>query len=139
MYLNMKNRVILSLSMLMLFAVSACVKTDTKKYTGVYVGTLTSADIVKKNIQLTFTNASNKKTLSLFDIDLTKISENQFEADAEIVLEIIHLIDTNVTVDMLSNTSATFVFENNEVSMDMKYNFSRKMTDVINVRYIGKK
>ena len=123
----------------MLFAVSACVKTDTNKYTGLYAGTLTSADIVKENVQLTFTNISNQKTLSLFDIELEKVSDNQFNASAEIVLEVIHLIDTNITAEMVSNTSATFVFENDEVTMDMKYNFSHKMTNTVNVRYIGKK
>jgi hypothetical protein len=117
----------------------ACVKTDTNRYTGTYTGTLTSADIIKEDVEMTFTNVSNKKTLFIFNIELEKTSENQFTADAEVILEIVHLLDTNITEDMVANASATFVFEEDEVTMDMKYNMLQKMTNTVNMRYIGKK
>jgi hypothetical protein len=134
----MKNRTILILTIITLFTTISCKKDDLNIYTGTYTGTLTSTDFVKKDVKLTFTNASNKKTLCLFDIELTKVSENQLNADAKIVLELIHLIDTNITVDIVANASATFVFENEEVTMDMKYSLIGRTSDK-NVRYIGKK
>jgi len=134
----MRNTVILGLIIVIVFAAISCKKEGTSVYTGTYTGKLTSANFVKDDVQLTFTNASNNKTLCLFDIALTKISENQFSADAKVVLEIIHLFNADITADKVSNPSATFVFEDGEVTMDMKYN-SSEQTDNINVRYIGKK
>jgi len=135
----MKNITALSLSIVISFVTIACNKADTNRYTGTYTGTLTTPGIVKDDVQMTFTNVFNKKTLSLFDEELTKKSENQFSADAEIVLNIIQLVNTDITEDMVSNTSAVFVFENDEVTMDLQYNLLQKMTNTVNVRYIGKK
>ena len=135
----MKGTAILSLTIVIIFATISCKKSDTNQYAGTYIGTLTTTDdFVKKDVQLTFTNTPNKKMLYLFDIALTKISDNQFNADAKIVLEIIHLIDTAIKADIVTNASATFVFENEEVTMDMKYNLP-EIVNYINVRYIGKK
>ena len=135
----MKNRIVLILSVMVLFTVCSCVKDNTDQYVGIYTGTLTTIDFVKEDVQLTFTNHSNKKTLSIFDIELEKISDNQFNANIEVILEIIHLVDTGITADILSNASATFAFENDEVTMDMKYNFFKSVEEPFYVRYIGKK
>jgi len=136
----MKNITVLSLGIMMLIATVSCVKTNTNQLTGTYTGTLTSTYSVKEDVQLAFTNAHNKQSLFVFGMELEKISDNQFNADATIVLEIVHLIDTNITEDILSNASATFVFEDDEVTMDMKYSLYKKMLDnTLYVRYIGKK
>jgi hypothetical protein len=135
----MKNIRVLSLSIVILFVVVSCNKLDTSKFTGTYTGTLTSMNLVKENVQLTFTNVQNKKKLSIFGSELEKISENQFNADASVILEIIHLIDTNITKNMIVNASAAFVFDGDEVTMSMKYSISHKMTNTVNVIYIGNK
>ena len=136
----MKNVTKLILSIIALFMVSACQRENVNTYAGKYKGTLTADVLVKNDVGLIFRKGTDKKTLSLFDVDLIKTSENQFSADVEIMLKILHLIDADITEKMLSNASATFVFENNEVTMDMKYNLSKSvMQDPIYVRYIGKK
>ena len=136
----MKNVTKLILSIIALFMVSACQRENVNTYAGKYEGTLTAGNLVKNDVGLTFRKGTEKKTLSLFDIDLTKTAKNQFSADATILLKIIHLIDADITEKTFFNASATFVFENDEVTMDMKYSFSQSdVQEPIYVRYIGKK
>jgi hypothetical protein len=124
----MKSTAILSLTIIIVFTTVSCKTPDANQYAGTYIGTLTTTDdFVKKDVQLIFTNTPNKKILYLFDVALTKISGNQFNADAKIVLKIIHLIDTTIKADIITNASATFVFENEEVTMDMKYNLPKRV------------
>jgi len=134
----MRSVIILSSIIVILFAGFSCKKADVSEFTGTYTGKLTAKDFIKENVQLTFTSTSNKNTLCLFDIALTKVSDNQFHADGEIILEIIHLVEPNITTDIVSNATVTFVFENEEVTMDMRYNLSAR-TGSVNIRYIGKK
>ena len=136
----MKNITKLILSIIALFMASSCQKESVNMYTGTYKGTLTTDDLVKKDVALTFRKGTDKKTLSLFDIDLAKTSENQFSADAAIMLKIIHLVDMDIAEKMLFNASATFVFENDEVTMDMEYSLSKSaVQEPLHVRFIGKK
>lgn len=136
----MKNIVIVSLSIVISFMAVSCNKVDVSKLAGTYTGTLTSADVVKEDVQLTFSTVFDRKTLSLFNVELEKTSENnKFNADASVILEMIHLIDADITEDIVTNASAVFVFEDEEVTMDMKYSISHKMNNTVNVRYIGKK
>ena len=134
----MKNTAVLSLAIMILLAANSCKKMNTGDYTGTYSGTLTAADFVREDVQLTFTNNPDNTTLFLFDIELIKVSENQFTGDGDVVLEIINMVDTSVKADIVSNMSATFVFEDDEVAMDMRYSLLKNM-DAIYVRYIGKK
>ncbi len=138
-YLQMKNALLLTLIFTAIFVITGCKKTDIAKYTGTYTGTLTSTNFIKEDVQLTFTSEeSHKESLFLYGIALTNTSKGQYSANDEIVLKIIHIINQDITADVISNTSAVFVFEEEEVTMDMKYNIAG-VTNTVNVRYIGNK
>jgi hypothetical protein len=137
--IKMKNIIPLTLIFTVIFVLTGCKKIDASKYTGTYLGTLTATNFVKEDVELTFTNQnSNKETLYLDGIALNRISEGRYDANEEIILRIINILNVDITLDIISNTSAVFVFEKNEVTMDMQYN----MTGTVNsstIRYVGHK
>jgi hypothetical protein len=137
--IKMKNIIPLTLIFTVVFVLTGCKKIDTSKYTGTYFGTLTATNFVKEDVELTFTNKnSNKEILYLYDVALKRISEGRYDANEEIILKIIHILNMDITLDVISNTSAVFVFEKNEVTMDMQYNVAGTVSSS-NIRYIGHK
>jgi uncharacterized lipoprotein YehR (DUF1307 family) len=137
--MKMKNIITLILIFTVIFTLTGCRKTDASKYTGVYIGTLTAIDYTKEDVELVFVNKDgNKEILYLYDIALTRTSKGQYSANGEIALKIINMLNEEITLDIISNTSTVFVFEEDEVTMDMHYNIAGT-ANTFHVRYIGNK
>jgi hypothetical protein len=135
----MKNIITLTLIFTVIFVWAGCRKTDASKYTGAYIGTLIATDYIKEDVELIFVNKDgNKEILYLYDIALTRISKGQYNANEEIALQIINIFNEEITSDIISNTSIAFVFDGNEVTMDMHYNVAG-VANMFHVRYIGNK
>jgi hypothetical protein len=137
--LKMKNIITLTLIFTVIFVLTGCRKIDASKYTGTYIGTLIAIDYTKEDVELVFVNKDgNKEILYLYDVALTRISKGQYDADEEIALKIIKMLNEDITPDIISNTSTVFVFDTDEVTMDMHYNVAGT-ADTFHVRYIGNK
>jgi uncharacterized lipoprotein YehR (DUF1307 family) len=135
----MKKLISLTLIFIIVFVITGCGKKDASKYTGTYIGTLTATDFVKEDVELTFTNKSSKKeVLYLYGIALTRTASGQYNANNEIALKIINILNEDMDTDIISNTSVLFVFEEDEVTMDMQYNIAG-VADPFYIRYIGVK
>lgn len=135
----MKNIITLILIFNIIFVLTGCKKTDASKYTGTYIGTLTATDYIKEDVELLFVNKDgNKEILYLYDIALTRIAKGQYNANEKIALKFINMLNEEITLDIISNTSTVFVFEGDEVTMDMHYNIAGT-TDTFHIRYIGNK
>ena len=125
-------------SMMLLFI--TCRKGAASKHAGVYCGTLSSPEITKKDsVEFYFgIDVSNEEILTLFEQPLKRGIENQYTADGTIVLDIIHILYPRTVRAQIANTSALFVFEENEVMMDMTYSLVGT-SENMNIRFIGKK
>jgi hypothetical protein len=135
----MKNIITLTLIFTVILVLTGCRKTDASKYTGTYIGTLTTIDYTKENVEFVFVNKNgNKEILYLYDIALTRVSKGQYNASEEIAMKIISMMNEEITPDITSNTSTVFVFDVNEVTMDMHYNVAGT-ANTFHVRYIGNK
>jgi PBP1b-binding outer membrane lipoprotein LpoB len=135
----MKKTTILILIFTIVFLLTGCKGKDASKYAGIYKGTLMTADYTEKDVELVFTNKNtNKETLYLYDIALSRILKGQYNANEEIALKLINILNEDITFDVISNTSTTFVFEDNEVTMDMHYNIAGT-ANTFHIRYIGSK
>jgi uncharacterized lipoprotein YehR (DUF1307 family) len=137
--MKLRNIITLISIFIFVFLLTGCKKADSSKYSGAYIGILTATDYAKEDVELVFAcKNTNKEILYLYDIGLTRVSEGQYNANGEIALKIINLINENITLDIISNTSTTFVFEKDEVTMDMHYNIAGS-ANTLHIRYIGKK
>ena len=127
----------LILSTILVF--TACRKDIVGSYVGVYLGTLSSQKIVQDNVEFQFEkNASDEQMLALFEYPLVQKETNQYTADGEVVFKIIHMLYPRLSKGQISNTSALFVFEKEEVTMELTYSVAGSQ-DSHNIRFIGKK
>ena len=127
----------LVISMLLLFA--TCKKDIVDRQVGVYLGTLSSQEIIKDSVEFHFEiDSSNEEILMLFEHPLKHETDNQYMADETIVLEIIRILFPKTTRTQIANTFALFVFEENEVTMDLTYSTAGN-SESLNIRFIGKK
>jgi len=135
----MKRIVILFLTFSMVLLFIACKKDAVGKYVGIYQGTLSSQEVVKENVEFCFEiDNSNEEMLTMYGHSLKYREENQYTADAAIVLEVIHILYPKTTRTQLANSSALFVFEEKEVTMELTYSIAGNSEDQ-NMRFIGKK
>ena len=118
---------------------TACKKDIVSSYAGVYLGTLSSQKVVQDSVEFQFQkDASDKQMLALFEYPLIQKESNQFMAEGEVVLKIIHILYPRLSRSQISNTSALFVFEKEEVTMELTYSMAGNL-DSHNMRFIGKK
>ena len=118
---------------------TTCRKDVADKYAGTYLGTLSSQEIVKDSIELRFgVDDSNEEILTMFEHPLKHEIENQYKADESVVLEIIRILYPKTARTQITNTSALFVFEEKEVTMELIYSFADSPENM-NMRFIGKK
>ncbi|MDR1459173.1 MAG: hypothetical protein LBI60_03060, partial [Bacteroidales bacterium] len=73
-----------------------------------------------------------------YGVALKRIADGQYDANEEIIIKIINILNMDVSFDIISNASAVFVFEKNEVTMDMQYNIAGTVSSS-NIRYVGRK
>ena len=127
----------LTFSMVLLFA--ACKKDAADKYAGIYLGTLSSQEMVKDSIEFYFEiDASNEEILTLFGHPLKHGQDNQYTANEMIIMEVIYILYPKTIRTQIANSSALFVFEEKEVTMELIYSLAGTSEDM-SMRFIGKK
>lgn len=116
-------------------------KKDVSNYAGKYEGTLTgSNNTVKDNVELLFeVDTSNENILLFSGHKLIEESANQYTTnDKEAILKIINMLYPDVTSNMIYNTTAVFVFEKKELTMNLQYG-KIDDSDNLTIRFIGKR
>jgi hypothetical protein len=116
-------------------------KKDVSDYAGRYEGTLTGANnTVKDNVELLFeVDASNEDILLFSGHNLTEEAVNQYTTtDKEAILKIVNMLYPDITFNDIYNTSAVFVFEKKELTMDLQYGQTNN-SDNLAIRFIGKR
>ena len=137
--IEMKRVITLFLILSTTLIFTACKKDIVGSYAGVYLGTLSSQKVVKDSVEFQFErDASDEQMLALFEFPLVKKETNQYTADGEVVFKIIHILYPRLSRTQISNTSALFVFEKEEVTMELTYSMAGN-SDSHNIRFIGKK
>ena len=135
----MKRTVTLFLVFSVLTLFVACEKNAVARYAGTYTGTLSSHKLIKENVELRFEKDDSKThTLALFGIPLKKEEINRYTTGDTVVLNILQIAYPRLARGQIANMSALFVFEENEVSMDLAYSVVNNPTN-LNLCFIGKK
>lgn len=119
----------------------ASCKKNVSDYAGKYEGTLSSQDTRKDNVKLLFdTDVSNENILLFSIYPLTEgKDDNQYTiTDKEAILKIVNILYPDITFGMIYNTSAVFVFEKKELTMNLQYGQTNN-SDNLAIRFIGKR
>ncbi len=116
-------------------------KKDVSDYAGKYKGTLSSQDTRKDNVELLFEiNDSNGDILLFSGHSLTEETFNQYTTDdKETILKIVNMLYPDITSSMIYNTSAIFVFEKKELTMELQYGTITNDSDHLIIRFIGER
>ena len=114
-------------------------KEDISDFAGVYKGTLSSQNLIKDDVELLFeVDASNKETLLFSGHALTHEEDGHYSiAEKEALLKIVNMLYPRRASNSVFNTSAVFVFEKKELTMQLDYN--TEDSEILTIRFIGER
>ena len=99
----------------------SCNKENSNEYAGTYSGAMSMTGLDKSiNAKLTFISIG-QDNLTLYGMQLTKISSSTYTANGEGLKAIVALI-TSDSFAQMENVKATFTFSGNQVTMKLSYN-----------------
>ena len=136
----MKKLTLLGCIVVAMIVVSGCKSSN--PYAGTYVGTLSSTvgNVNKENLKMIFTaGVIDETNLNLYGLPLTKLSEEKYKAEGELVVKIIQLVSSSTTLDQIKDATFVFEFSDGAVKMDARYEVLGGLADINVMTYQGKK